>query len=214
MTDAAPDPHTQVEIELNFGSPGYIVTATSLYGDDSGPWWESLGNLLYGRPGWYCELANTSDGPKLMWSFGALGTSLFNIVLRDDLTDFDLFDYEADQSVSFESIEQLGEWLDRNESRHSDHVRRNLTPMASADGWRLLRLYEFVLDVTFDGSAWIAIVQKLPVTAAFGSSLTVAVSNAREAIAHEFQAPKSLATDITVSVRLDPAAVAALTLRD
>lgn len=72
MTGTAPHPHTRVEIELNLGSPEYIVTATSVHGDDSGPWWESLGNLLYGRPGWYCELANTDGGTELMWSFGAL----------------------------------------------------------------------------------------------------------------------------------------------
>lgn len=210
MADTEPEPHTQVEIELNLGSPEYIVTATTLYPDDSGPWWESLGNLLYGRPGWCCEIVNTDGGTELMWSFGALGSSLFDITWADDLATYRLFDYDADEVVVFYSIDALRDWLDDNETRHANHVVRNLTPMASADGWSLLRVYEFALDVTYDGSTWIASVRKLPVTAAFASSLQDAVSNAREAIAHAFDAPKNIAADITVSVRLDPAAVAAL----
>ncbi|GAA1692395.1 hypothetical protein GCM10009808_06880 [Microbacterium sediminicola] len=210
MTGTTPDPHTRVEIELNLGSPEYVVTATSLYGDDSSPWWESLGNLLYGRPGWYCELANTDGGAELMWSFGALGSSLFNISLTDDPTSFQLFDYAADECVLLSSIDELREWLDRNEARHATHVERNLAPMASANGWRLLKAHEFMLDLTYDEATWIASVRKLPVTAAFGSSLKEAVSNAREAIAHAFHAPPELAADIRVSVRLDQAAVAAL----
>ena len=210
MTGTAPHPHTRVEIELNLGSPEYIVTATSVHGDDSGPWWESLGNLLYGRPGWYCELANTDGGTELMWSFGALGSSLFNINWTADPSIFQLFDYEADESVSLSSIDELREWLDRNEARHATHVERNLAPIASADGWWLLKAHEFILDVTYDEATWIASVRKLPVTAAFASSLKEAVSNAREAIAHAFHAPRELAADIRVSVRLDQGAVAAL----
>lgn len=210
MADTTPDPHTQVEVELNLGSPEYIVTATTLYPDDSGPWWESLGNLLYGRPGWYCEIANTNEGTELMWSFGALGSSLFNITWSGDPGQYRLFDYEADNVIVLHSTDELRDWLDDNERRHDEHVTTSIRPLASSDGWSVLRSIGFTLDVTHDGSTWIASVRKLPVTAAFGSSLQEAIKNAREAIAHAFDAPKNVAADIKVSVRLDPAAVSAL----
>ncbi|WP_267419512.1 MULTISPECIES: hypothetical protein [unclassified Curtobacterium] len=209
MADATRPPHTLVKIELNLGSPAYLAAANQFSEPYCEAWWAALGDALYGRPGWYCELVITDTGTSLLWSFGALGTSLFNIGWEGDADSITLFDYENDRSISFGSSVELNEWLDQNEWRHDDHVRENLAPMLADANWALLQSVEFQIDVTHDDSTWIATVQKLPVTAAFGPSLTEVLSAARAAIVHEFGAPAGLASQIKVSAHFDPAAVAA-----
>jgi len=109
----------------------------------------------------------------------------------------------------FDDVDALREWLDENEQRHSEYPRR-LRGYAADSDWALLRSFPFEVDVTFDGSVWIATFRQLPVTYSSGSRLSEAVSDAREAIADAFDAPRTVATDVQVVLRLDAAASAAL----
>ncbi|MGC5224476.1 type II toxin-antitoxin system HicB family antitoxin [Micromonospora sp. DT81.3] len=209
LTGDAPDPSSRVEIEINLGSPDYIAAATSFYGEHTEQWWKRLGDLLGDRPGWKCEIANTGSQIELMWSFGALGSSLFNVSREEDGEGYHLFDYEADKVIVFGALEELRTWLEENEQRHVDYPR-TLRGLAADNDWALLKSMPFQVDVTYDGSTWIATFRQLPLEYSSGATLTEAISNAKEAIAHAFDAPKNIAPRIQVTARLDVEAVAAL----
>lgn len=211
MTGNEAAPHTHVDVELALGSPTYIVTALSFYGPDAEAWFESVGNLLYGRPGWACSISNTDAGTELLWTFGALGSGLFVISYEGNPSTYRVFDYDADDDVTFNTINELREWLDANEPRHADYVRTTLRDMVAADDWWLLKGHTFEVDVTYDGSAWVGTVRKLPVTFSSAPSLPETITAVREAIAHEFDAPQNVAPQIKVQVHLDEEAAAALT---
>ncbi|MFK5243149.1 hypothetical protein ACI3PF_20775, partial [Lactococcus lactis] len=68
-------PAWDVDVTIEAGRPTYVNFAAEIYGWETQEWWEELGNLLGGRPGWRC----TFGAEGLMWSFGAGGSSLFNI---------------------------------------------------------------------------------------------------------------------------------------
>jgi predicted RNase H-like HicB family nuclease len=207
MNPSQPDPSSLVHVELNVGNPTYLNLAEMLYGQDAEQWWKELGDFLYGRPGWYCEFTN-SPGEPMLWSFGPAGSSLFNITL-DDEPGYALFDYEADSTQRFSTVDELGEWLYANEGRHADHTRK-LRDLAAAHEWATLKNVGFDVHVIFDNDTWIATVRGLPVVMSAATSLAGAVSNAREAIAHAYDAPRSVAEAIQVQVHLDRAAAAAL----
>lgn len=196
----------QIEIELRLGD--YIATATTLYGVESEQWWNDLGELLYGRPGWSCEIVYTGTSIELVWSFGALGSSLF-VISAGSAPAFHLYDHETDTELEFDTVDALQEWLDENEHRYSEYPRQLRNYAADSD-WALLRSLPFKVDVTFDGLIWIATFRQLPVTYSSGSTLSEAVANAREAITDAFDAPRKLAPSVNIVLRLDAAASAAL----
>ncbi|OHF24513.1 hypothetical protein BKP30_29300 [Rhodococcus erythropolis] len=193
---------------MNLGDSTYLRLAAILYGEETQQWWKDLGDLLYGRPGWYCEITNTANETQMTWSFGTLGSSLFNVTF-DDESGYSLFDWDADSKLRFTTIDQLREWLDTNEDRHSNHPRK-LRSLAEAFDWAVLKNVGFDLDVTVDDDAWIATVRKLPVTMSTAKTLSETVSQAREAIASAFDAPTKVAQSILVQVHLDHAAASAL----
>lgn len=207
MAAVVPDPSSLVEVELNVGDPAYLHLAVMVYGEETEYWWKELGDLLYGRPGWYCELTSDPDA-RLMWSFGAVGSSLFNITYNGE-PGYSLYDYYADTTTLFPAITALREWLEENEDRHADHPRK-LRDIAASNDWGTLKTVGFDVDVTHDNAVWIATVRKLPVTMSPAESLATAVVHIREAIAAAFDAPISIADAIQVKVHLDNAAVAAL----
>lgn len=206
MADGERNFSNQIDVELRLGD--YLVTAVSLCGFESEQWWEDLGGLLYGRPGWSCEVANTEADVEMLWSFGALGSSLF-VISMQAAPAYHLYDHEEDKELLFDNIDALREWLDENEQRHSEYPRR-LRDYAADSDWALLRSLPFKVDITFDGSTWIATFRQLPVTFSSGLTLSEAVVNAREAITDAFDAPRSLAPKLKVLLRLDDAASAAL----
>ncbi|GAA1119887.1 hypothetical protein NE857_26340 [Nocardiopsis exhalans] len=208
MIAKQPDPSWLVNVELNVGEPTYLNAAEMIYGEDAEHWWKELGDLLYGRPGWYCEITNSDTGMEMMWSFGALRASLFNISFDGD-RDYALFDWEADSTERFSTINELRAWLDVNEERHTDHPR-NLHDLVAASDWSVLKTVGFDIDVIFDGETWIATVRRLPVTMSTADSLSNVVSRARDAITHVFDAPPEVAQDIQVRVHLDHTAAAML----
>lgn len=59
-------------MDIEVGHPPYLVLADMLHGWAGRTWWEDLGNLLGGRPGWRCQLVNQGE---LLWSYGAMGRS-------------------------------------------------------------------------------------------------------------------------------------------
>jgi hypothetical protein len=206
MADIGSNPYNNIPVELNLGD--YVVTATSFHGWETEQWWKDLGDLLYGRPGWYCHIADTGHAIEVLWSFGALGSSLF-VISVEQAPAYHLYDYEADTQMVFDNIGALRQWLDENEQRHSEYPRR-LRDYAADSDWALLRSLPFKADITFDGSAWIATFQQLPITYSSGSTLGEAVSNAREAITDAFDAPRTVAPNVQLVLRLDAAASAAL----
>lgn len=207
MTGPQSDPSSLVNVELNVGEPKYLSLAALLYGEDTEEWWKNLGDLLYGRPGWYCEIALT-PGMELMWSYGALGSSLFNISYQDE-AGYALFDWEADTTKKFQTVDELRKWLDENEWRHADHTLR-MRDLASSSDWAVLKAVGFDMDVTVDNDRWIGTVRKLPVTMSAAMSLADVVSQLREGIVQAFDAPASVAEDLQVRVHLDPASAATL----
>lgn len=206
MANGAGNSYNRIPVELDLGD--YLVTATSFHGWETEQWWKDLGDLLYGRPGWYWHIANTGHAIELLWSFGALGSSLF-VISVGHAPSYHLYDHEADTELVFDTIDTLRRWLDDNEQRHSEYPQRLRNYAADSD-WALLRSLPFEVDVTFDGSVWIATFRQLPVAYSSGSTLPQAVSNAREAITDAFDAPRTVAKSVQVILRLDVAASAAL----
>jgi hypothetical protein len=85
------------------------------------------------RPGWALSISNTDAGTEFLWTFGALGSGLFVISYEEDSSTYRVFDDDGDDDVTFDTIDELREWLDANEARHSNDVRTNLRDMVSAD---------------------------------------------------------------------------------
>lgn len=205
MSVQQPDPSSLVRVDLNPGEPVYLRLAIGMYGDGAGRWWKDLGDLLYGRAGWYCEI----DGEMAMiWSFGAVGSSLFNISY-DGGPGYTVFDFEADSDAVFPTIVELRQWLDENEGRHADHPLK-LRPLVSSSNWATLKQLPFDIDVTFADGHWITTVRRLPVTMSAEASLADSIRHSREAIARAFGAPDPVARDIQIRAHLDTAAAAAL----
>lgn len=212
----APGPSWNVEVGIGTGTPQYLTFVWAIYGHDAGPWWEALGDLLGGRPGWHCDFTNQG----LLWSYGALGSSLFNISAPsapDDSSEpsdyqsgtYVLFDYDADVEHGFSDLAELRAWLEQNEPRHVDHAR-TVGQMVASDGWSMLAGLTFDARVTYEGGTWIATVPKLPLEAAFAGDLVTVVAHVRELVAGALGAPAELASTIEIQARLTPAATRAL----
>jgi len=213
---APPGPAWNVEVGIETGTPQYLTFVETIYGHGAGPWWVALGDLLGGRPGWHCDF--TSSG--LLWSYGALGSSLFNISAPDTPEDPDepsdyetgkyiLFDYDADIEHGFFSIDDLRVWLESNEYRHADHARE-VGQWVASDGWAMLNALTFDARVTYEDGNWMATVPKLPLEAAFAYDLPTLIERVRELIAGALGAPLELASTIEIQARLTPAATRAL----
>ncbi|MCL8026959.1 hypothetical protein [Nocardioides bruguierae] len=203
-------PAWDVEVTIDVGTPTYVTLAEQLHGWESKVWWENLGDLLGGRPGWHCEF--TSEG--LLWSFGPLGSSLFNLSAPENPDDYssgvyEVFDYEADTTHRLASTADLLTWLEGNEHRHVDHVRR-MKGLASAFDWRVLKNLGVELRVTHDGSSYIGTFPSLPFESAMETDFLTLLTHARQAVARAHDAPEAIAADIDLVVRLDPRASAAL----
>jgi hypothetical protein len=214
MAEQNVPPSSKVEVGIDLGDPQYVSVAEWVHGDLSGPWWRELGDLLGGRPGWRCDL--TSEG--LLWSFGASGSSLFNISfppVEHDAADaipagYDLYDWEADETVSFSNTRELLAWLEANEPRHAGHLRK-LRELAMTNDWAVLKSLGWKARVSYDGGTWVGTVEGIPADATFSTSLAGLTDALRELIAASFEAPADVAPDISLSLKLDHAATAALT---
>jgi hypothetical protein len=208
-------PSWKVDVQIGFGTTNYVSLADWLYGYESVEWWTALGDLLGGRPGWYCELG--TDG--LYWHFGAMQASLLNIgsPVEDGRRDkfpksnYSLFDYEADEVVHFESIDDLRTWLEANEPRFTDYIRGRYSEWASADDWAVLRMMTWRINVEYDGAAWIATVPNVPADATFANDLPQALRQAGELICAAFGAPARIAELMSLEAYLDVEACSALT---
>jgi hypothetical protein len=98
------------------------------------------------------------------------------------------YDHEPRADHFFDIAAGLEGWLDANEPRYADRPRE-LRDLAAIDDWNVLKSLGFDVDV--DGGSIIATVRKLALTPAFGTTLTEALENAKEAIADAFGAPRS-----------------------
>jgi len=208
--DPAHGPAWDVEVTIDMGRPTYANLASRLYGPETEAWWVALGDLLGGRPGWHCEFTQLTDHNGLLWSFGAFGSSLFNISAPRDPGDFasgalEIYDFEGDTTYRFAGTDELLAWLEDNEHRHADHVS-NLRPLASAFGWKVLKTMGVDLRVTHDGSSFIATFPDLPFESAAASDLSTLLAHARQAVARAHGAPDWVTTEIGLRVHLDPAA--------
>jgi hypothetical protein len=227
MTEQPVPPSNKVEIGIDLGDPEYLRVAEWIYGQHTVEWWQELGDLLGGRPGWRCDL--TSEG--LLWSFGPSGSSLFSITLPEadadleDVSDLDtddpgedgiapagyeLYDDDADEMVSFANVSELLTWLEANEHRHANHLAK-LREMAMTFDWKVLKTLGWKARVTYVDGTWVGTVDRIPAEATFSSTLPGLTSSLRELIATAFDAPAEVTPDIELSVVLDQAATAALT---
>ena len=219
MTEQPVPPSNKVEVGIDLGDPQYLRVAEWLHGQYTLEWWQELGDLLGGRPGWRCDL--TSEG--LLWSFGASGSSLFNITLprtdadTEDVNEdgvapdgYNVYDYEADAMVPFGNISELLTWLEANEHRHANHLA-NLREMAMTFDWKVLKTLGWKAHVTHVDGTWVGTVDGIPTDATFSSTLPGLTAALRELIAAAFDAPAEVTPDIGLSVKLDQAGTAALT---
>jgi hypothetical protein len=173
--------------------------------------WEELGDLLGGRPGWHCELTNEG----LLWSFGAMESSLPNFGWhgREDQPahGYELFDHEADTTLSFDNIALLRTWLEANEHRHANHLRTELRRWVVHDDWQLLKAFSWKAKVSHEGRSWLGTVDNIPSEATFATDLPALIGQMKELIAAAFDAPADVAAGISPSVRLDESATRAVT---
>lgn len=210
-------PAWDIEVDFALGYPTYGLLAEHLYGRDAGGWWEDLGELLGGRPGWHCEF--TAQG--LLWSFGPLGSSLFNISPSTTMPGndpaqeafvwdrgYELFDYELDETVHLQDTVALRTWLEANESRHDGHLR-SLGALVSGDGWADLGRFEWEARVTHDNSTFIGEVPKVPSEMVVADDLPGVILALQELMAHVFGAPVSAARHVRFKLVLDSKATAA-----
>jgi hypothetical protein len=210
MTESQP-PSRTAEVTFGFGSDNYLGLCEYLYGDAASGWWAALADLLSGRPGWRCEL--DSDG--LAWCFGPIGTGMFIVPAPDtveafETTTYRLFDYQADESVRFNSTAELRVWLEANEHRHAEHLRSMTWYYSEPGDWGLLKLYAWPVKVTYDGTFWIGTVPDIPSEVTSAGSLPDLLRRVRELIAHAVGAPVEVAADISLTAALDQPAAAAL----
>lgn len=209
MTNELP-PSTFVRVKLGFGSPEYIVTACTWHGWELKEWFLEIGDLLAGRSGWHCEL--TAEG--VLWSFGPFGASLFNISPPKDaeapVGRFALFDYDADESIYFEAVQELRMWLDANEHRHANHVHK-MRDMISMSDWAVLTKGALEARVDFAEGLFIGTVPSLPAEATFARTLAELVNNLRELVGAAVGAPADVTARIRLRVLLEPDAAAAVT---
>lgn len=203
---ASANPYNDIPVSLSMGD--YLAIATTFHGWGTAEWWKALADLLYGRPGWHCEIANTGTSVEMLWSFGALSSSLF-VISSSSAPKIHLLDYDEDEEVEFESVDDLRAWLEVNEARHAEYPRR-LKAYAADSDWALLRSLPFEVDVTVDGSEWITTFRTLPLTFSSADSLAESLGRARQAIANAFDAPPALAPVIKIVAHLDEEATAAL----
>lgn len=201
-------PSWEVEVEFSLGHPTYGILAGLLYGEGAVEWWENLGDLLHGRPGWHCDY--TSDG--LLWSYGAAGASLFNIGPPEDYGfgrgEYEVFDYDEDEVFNFPGTAALQTWLESNEHRHADHLR-NLSAFVSGNDWADLSKFDWDARVTYDGSSFIGQVPKVPSEMVAGPDLKAVLKGLQELMAYAFGAPQEAARHVRVNARLDSNATAA-----
>ena len=187
----------------------YSNVAESLTGHVSVQWWERLGDLLHGRPGWHCDL--TSEG--LLWSYGALGASLFNISAPEDSEDFkrgryEVFDFDEDESHTF-TLDELRSWLEDNEHRHSDHAHR-LGQLYGGEDWSILNGMIFDARVTHDGAMFVGTVPSLVLEFTAADDLATVVDNLRGLVTSALGAPSDVAPRVQIDARLDGKATRAL----
>ena len=99
-------PWMDVEVDTDIGSPPYQAWAELLYGFEDAKWWLDLGDLLAGRPGWHVDLNATGGRLTLLWSFGAFGSSLYNVTAVGP-GEFDVFDYDAETNHLITGVDDL-----------------------------------------------------------------------------------------------------------
>jgi len=194
-------PSWDVEVKIAFGHPNYVNLAESMYGSDSQEWWEELGDLLGGRSGWHCELTNSG----LMWSFGPAGSSMFNITAPEEglPTDgYDLFDYDDDRTIHFDSTHEMREGLEDNESRHTDHLRGIHWELGRAPVWRV--------KVDVDEEVWLGTVEGIPMEVVTAANLPSLLRAARGLVVHAFGAPTGSVSEVKLDAVLSPTAADAL----
>lgn len=164
--------------------------------------WMLLGGLLAHRPGWHFDVVSFIDTP--LWSLGAFGESLLNIYVQPNGS-FHLYDHLKDSEASTSEVVELERWVEEREAG-----TRLLSPvghrMMSEDDWWLLRRWVFDVRVTWSDGWFSATVHELPAEASFGRALQASVQAAREMIVQFNQAPKELANDLHVTIRLDEGA--------
>lgn len=203
-------PYLDVRVNLAMGSPEYIVTAMATHGWEYKSWFEEIGDLLGGRPGWHCDL--TSEG-ILSWSFGAFGASLFNISPPKDAEAedgrFSVFDYEADEVVPFDAVSPLREWLDENEPRHAGHAG-SLRALAAVNNWAPLTRVGLEARVDYADGTWIGTITTIPSEATFGRSLSHVVRALREMVGAVLDVPTAIIPKIRLQVTLEANAVDAI----
>lgn len=203
-------PHHLVRVHLAMGSPEYVVTATSLHGWEYNDWFEEIGNFLAARPGWHCDLTSDSG---ILWSFGAFGASLFNISPPESASTvtgrFSLFDYDADEVLAFNTIDELRGWLELNEHRHADHAHKLRDMIASLD-WAYLKRGSLEARVQFSDGAWIGTIPGLPAEATFGRTLPEVVRALQDMVASVIDVPADVVRDIRFELTVDAAGVGVL----
>ena len=198
-------PHQTVEV--GFTNNDYVnVCDTYGGGHKLLDKWRALGDLLAHRPGWHFDVVNRGEA---LWSLGAFGESLLNIHVQENGT-FGCLDYIQDKRGTgdgeawFEArtVDEVEAWLDKREaqSRQPSELAKQLL---SDEDWRILRIHEFKVKVTWSDGWYLADVRGIPEEATFEKTLHDLIASTRAMITRYVDAPADLASDLRVRVELD-----------
>ncbi|MGW0573743.1 hypothetical protein [Streptomyces tauricus] len=164
------------------------------------PAWRALGNLLAHRPGWHFDVAN---GGEAMWCLGFPGESGLAIHVNERL-EYHCYDHGQDSDTVAADIPAVEAWLDGRE----DGARKPSAlyiQLASDNRWRLLKAYQFPVQVSWSDGYFSATLPSLA-EASFGITLSEAVDGACEMICRLVRAPVALAPELEPTLHLDKSA--------
>ncbi len=102
--------------------------------------WQTLGDLLHGRPGWHFDVDAGMAGTAL-WSLGVLGESRLNISVTEEGR-FQCFDYDDDTETNVSDVAAVEEWLAslEEEARKPSPMSLSLARTFSTESdWVLLK---------------------------------------------------------------------------
>ncbi|MEU1495744.1 hypothetical protein ABZ456_36560 [Streptomyces sp. NPDC005776] len=191
-----------LSVKVNFASSDYNNACDTFGGGfERLPAWRELGNLLAHRAGWHFDVVNRGEA---LWCLGVLGECRLAIHVTEE-SQYHCYDHGTDSDTVVADIPAVESWLqDREEAaRQPSPV---IMKMASAETWKLLKIYPFQLRVSWSDGYYAASVAALA-EASFGRTAAEAVNGAGEMICQLFGAPAELAPELTLAAELDATAV-------
>lgn len=163
------------------------------------PAWQDLGNLLAYRAGWHFNIA---DPGEALWCCGVLGESRLVVYVKP--AGFHCYDRAEDSEAVVPDTAGIEAWLAPREADASTPSAL-MQEMAKANDWQVLRIHQFLLDMSWSDGMFCATLPALH-EPSFGIGLGDAINGAAEMLCQLFGAPLELASQLTIAVNMDQSA--------